>query len=687
MKTAACSLVFLFGVTSSAVFGQVDTPKPSLEATPQKTDSWLTRFLILNDWQMANGFYLGKGMPMRRGEAVLLWQKIGKHAPDPEHPDIASIIGLANLQVGNFPGAIRAFEKAAVYYGPYFKNLDASRLSPVFSQTREAKFLVRILDKNGLPLGSGFYIWKDGLVLTAAHVVNQKRGISVEDHEGKAHKVLGVFPGSFNCDLAALKTADPSPDYLELAPGPLLQGDDLRILGFPFGSMVPIQSRGKAKGTMGVNVQNIEVVETDLSSVPGYSGAPAIDPSGKMVGVVSMCRTDNPFAKNRKPGTFLVRYEDLTGFLELLKKQKTFSALGNSEWGKKLSYWSADWAENDNRLAQALYYFKTEPEKGVELFEEAADEGSTSALMMLGRIYFLGEGVPKNLKKAFRSFSRAAELGEPAGMYMTSLAYLEGLGVEKDVAKGNQLLKQAADADYPSALIYCSVMYENGKSVPKDREMSLYYSRRAAQTMEETGITGHIYNLMRTTSNKENQKEIYEWSLILAKDGSPLGQFLLACCYISSVGVDQDYEKAFELLRRSAEQGEPQAYLQLCVLNFLGKGVEVNYEEAERWGKKAAEAGIDKGHLFVFLCEAIPTEKQGAAVSTEAVKHLEKASEMGLADAQFYYGQCLLEGLHGIKKDYPKALQLLKQAKEKGYEKASAYVPLAQAEVDKAQGK
>ncbi|NDA10688.1 MAG: sel1 repeat family protein [Verrucomicrobia bacterium] len=153
------------------------------------------------------------------------------------------------------------------------------------------------------------------------------------------------------------------------------------------------------------------------------------------------------------------------------------------------------------------------------------------------------------------------------------------------------------------------------------------------------------------------------------------------------MGTDQDYAKAIELLHHAAEGGEPQAYLQLCVVNFLGKGTQVDYEEAERWGRKAAEAGIDKGHLFVFLCEAIPTEKKGASVSTEAVKHLEKASEMGLADAQFYYGQCLLEGLHGIKKDYVKALQLLKQAKEKGYEKASAYIPLAQAEVDKAQGK
>ena len=406
-----------------------------------------------------------------------------------------------------------------------------------------------------------------------------------------------------------------------------------------------------------------------------------------MVGVVSMGRIDNPFEKKRKLGTFLVRYDDLNEFLGLLKKQKTFSELGNSEWGKKLPFWSADWSENDNRLAQALYYFKTEPEKGVELFEEAAEEGSSSAWMMLGRIYFLGEGVPKNLKKSFRSYSQAAELNEPAGMYMAGLFYLGGLGVEKDEARGNQLLKQAVDADYSCALLCYSGMYEFGISFPKDRETSLYYSRRAAQTMEEYGIGGHISNLMRNISSEANQREVYVWSSILAGNGSRLGQLQLANCYMNSVGTNQDYAKAFELLQRSAEQGEPQAYLQLCALSFMGRGVEVNYEEAQRWGKKAAEAGIDKGYLFVFFCEAIPADKKGVPVSAEAVRNLEKASEMGLPDAEFYYGQCLLEGLHGIKKDYVKALQLFKQAKEKGYEKASAYLPLAQIEVDKAQGK
>jgi len=667
----------------SISWGQEAEKSPAIEKLAVPQDTWISRLRILTDWQLANGFYFGSGSPKRPAEAELLWAKIGKNLPNSEYPDIASIIGLANLQIGNFPAAIKAFEKAAVYYGPYFKNLDASRLSLVARNSREDKSLVRILDKKGQPLGSGAYIRNDGLVLTAAHVINEKRDLLVQDFEGKTHEVLGVFPGKFESDLAALKTRGPSPHYLQLAPGPFLQDDELQILGFPFGSAVPVRSTGKAGDKVNANVKNIRVVQCDLSSVPGYSGAPALEPSGKIGGVVSMCRTDNPYQKGKKQKTYLVTFEDLKDFLDALKKEKRFSALGNSEWGKKNVYWSADWCKNDNLLAQGLYSLKNDPEKGIELLEEAGDEGSSSAWLLLGKTYFFGEGVPKNIKRSFQSFRRAAEMGEPAGLYMTGLFYLGGMGVDKNKAKGDDFIRRAMLADYPQALLHYSIMYELGQEVPRDRELSLYYSRRAAQTMEEAGISGHVSNLIRDENSASNREEMLQWCMILAQEGSPVGQYLLAICYLSGVGTEKDEAKAIGLLNSAAEQGEAQAYLQLCVVHFLGRGVDVNYEESAKWAKKAAEANIDKAFLFLFFCEAIPKEKLGEPVSTEAIKNLEKACEMGVPDALFYYGQCLLEGLHGIERDYPKALKLFKQAKEKGYEKAGAYVTLAQMEVDK----
>jgi len=683
MRVKVAALLFISIGLCAKLLAERQANPPEGEKIPKTESSWFSRLKILTDWQYSCGLLNGVDVAKRRKEAELIWAKIGKNVAEAEYPDIASVIGLANLQTGNFEAAIKAFEKASVYYGPYYKNLDASRLSIVDRGSRDGKSLVRVLDKNGLPIGSGVYIWKDGLILTAAHVINEKNNLLVQDCDGKTHPVLGVFPGNQSSDLAALKTDGPSPNYLELAPGPLLKQDELRIIGFPFGSVVPISSAGRAGDVINSSVNNIQVVQCDLSSVPGYSGAPAIEPSGKMCGIVSACRTDNPYLNNRKINTYLVTYEDLKDFLVSLKGSKRFQPLGNQEWGKKCAYWSADWCKNDNLLAQALSNLKSDPEKSIELFEEAADDGSCSAWLMLGRIYLEGKACPQDLNRSFKCFSHAAELGSSIGLLMNGLSYLGGLGVEKNERKGMELIKKAADADNPNALLTLSGIWQEGKSVTKDRQLSLFFSRRAAQTMELSGMTGHISNLAKDETSEDGKKEMFEWCQVLAQTGNSQGQALLALCYLNGLGVAQDNERAIDLLKKAAAQDEPMAYCPLCVINYSGKGVRVDYDEARLWAKKAADANIDRGHLLVFLCEGLQNEKYGKQISADAIQHVEKACEMGLPDAQFFYGKCLLEGLNGIKKDFPKALKLLKQAKEKGYQEASAYIPLAQMEVDK----
>ncbi len=62
--------------------------------------------------------------------------------------------------------------------------------------------------------------------------------------------------------------------------------------------------------------------------------------------------------------------------------------------------------------------FKDAPVQNYKTFiywsQRNAEKGSVSAQKMLGAMYYLGEGVPKNLKKAYTWYRLAANQGDPS---------------------------------------------------------------------------------------------------------------------------------------------------------------------------------------------------------------------------------------------------------------------------------
>jgi len=92
-------------------------------------------------------------------------------------------------------------------------------------------------------------------------------------------------------------------------------------------------------------------------------------------------------------------------------------------------------------------------------------------------------------------------------------------------------------------------------------------------------------------------KQFWEWELE-AQRGDPHAQLVLSQAYAGgSLGVNLDHTKAFEWARKSADQGNPGAYLQLGDFYKGGTGVEKDYVEAAKWYRKAVENG-DYNALF-----------------------------------------------------------------------------------------
>ena len=65
--------------------------------------------------------------------------------------------------------------------------------------------------------------------------------------------------------------------------------------------------------------------------------------------------------------------------------------------------------------------------------------------------------------------------------------------------------------------------------------------------------------------------------------------------YSNGHGVRQDYYKAKEWYKKSAEQGNAKAQFNLGILYEDGLGVRQNLSEAKEWYGKACDNGFQKG--------------------------------------------------------------------------------------------
>ena len=74
--------------------------------------------------------------------------------------------------------------------------------------------------------------------------------------------------------------------------------------------------------------------------------------------------------------------------------------------------------------------------ESVHWYKRAWDERQlVRAGLALGRIYYLGRGVPIDYEKAFRYYSEFADTRDPTGLFMLGLLYQKGLGTPEDIKK------------------------------------------------------------------------------------------------------------------------------------------------------------------------------------------------------------------------------------------------------------
>jgi len=142
-------------------------------------------------------------------------------------------------------------------------------------------------------LGSGIVVSKDGLVMTAAHVIQVADEVSVHFLDGTQvmAKVLG---SALQADVALLKL-NRVPDTLRVAEfgnSDLVSiGDKIFVVGAPYGidhtlTVGYLSGRRQSFGICN-KLTPIEFLQTDAAINMGNSGGPMFSMDGKLIGIVS----------------------------------------------------------------------------------------------------------------------------------------------------------------------------------------------------------------------------------------------------------------------------------------------------------------------------------------------------------------------------------------------------------------
>ncbi|PKG35751.1 hypothetical protein CXF65_05980 [Psychrobacter sp. Sarcosine-3u-12] len=82
-------------------------------------------------------------------------------------------------------------------------------------------------------------------------------------------------------------------------------------------------------------------------------------------------------------------------------------------------------------------------------------------------------------------------------------------------------------------------------------------------------------------------------------DNDPDKQLFLGDMYYFGDGIStgQDYDRAFELYQKAAQQGNAEAQHNLGVMYYSGKSVNQDYIEARKWFEKSADQNYADAQL------------------------------------------------------------------------------------------
>lgn len=203
--------------------------------------------------------------------------------------------------IGRFLPLVLPSVHCASPYKPDSPRYKYNFIADVVEKATAAVVYIEIVDRHLLtqrevPVssGSGFIISSNGLIVTNAHVVANRRGVRVKLTNGEMYSatVQDVDPVA---DIATIKITakNPLPTLALGRSSDVRQGEFVVAMGSPFSLQNTItsgivSSAQRGSKELGLSHTNMEYIQTDATINLGNSGGPLINLDGEVIGINTM---------------------------------------------------------------------------------------------------------------------------------------------------------------------------------------------------------------------------------------------------------------------------------------------------------------------------------------------------------------------------------------------------------------
>jgi serine protease Do len=164
------------------------------------------------------------------------------------------------------------------------------------SVTLDSKDGVKKINTGGL--GSGIIIDKSGIIMTAAHVVENADQVNIHLVDGRVFSAT-IISASTLADVALIQINDPPADLTFVEPwdsNKVKTGEKVFVIGSPYGlehTLTVGYLSGRRITDGEESLMDLEFLQTDAAVNQGNSGGPLFNKDGRLIGIVSHIRTQS----------------------------------------------------------------------------------------------------------------------------------------------------------------------------------------------------------------------------------------------------------------------------------------------------------------------------------------------------------------------------------------------------------